>query len=583
MNRTNRTHRIIASTVTTLAALAVMVPGASAASTVECVGFVMASAPGDCTTLYVAGGLQLALDAVQDADADIVRIAPGFYNGSFTLASAHGDRIIGSGIAQTLLQNATATGATALTLTGAQAEPIEVSDLAIGRPSGTSGSRAVAAAHVVLERVELRATNSTGVLTTALDANDVRIVDSSIEVGGTAARAVYAHTGDVTIEHSSIAPLTTTTGTAVSVDGPDVHAIVRRTSIGDPGGSTSFEYGLVTPSGAILLVDSLVDMGTRFGARGVVASSSNGMNPTQLIIRRSTIVGTGTVQWGVYGSSIAATGPLETTIEDSVIDLTGTGAQPVRCLRSAAGVVNAFELTGVAFDAPVIQEGLSCGAVAARIVDTHAIPSASMFINPGSHDFRPLPSGPLVDAGTPLFASTTLDLAGAARVQDGDANGKAVLDLGAYEAPTKLQPVPPNTGTPGGDEIVIAEVSGDTTRPTVKLVGPAKRSPFLRTIRGAFGFVKLTERRAFQVTSSETASGKLTLARKVGKRFVALKGGQSLRLTRGARRIGWTGKWQGAAVPAGTYRVTIVATDAAGNVSTPRSLALSLVKEASTR
>ena len=57
------------------------------------------------------------------------------------------------------------------------------------------------------------------------------------------------------------------------------------------------------------------------------------------------------------------------------------------------------------------------------------------FRNPGADDYHLLSASPVIDAGIsdPSLLSTDLD--GNVRVQDGDNNGTAVVDMGAYEAP----------------------------------------------------------------------------------------------------------------------------------------------------
>ena len=51
---------------------------------------------------------------------------------------------------------------------------------------------------------------------------------------------------------------------------------------------------------------------------------------------------------------------------------------------------------------------------------------------PGSEDFQVQVGSPTIDAGNNTDAST-IDLVGQARIQDGDASGTAVVDMGAYE------------------------------------------------------------------------------------------------------------------------------------------------------
>ena len=68
----------------------------------------------------------------------------------------------------------------------------------------------------------------------------------------------------------------------------------------------------------------------------------------------------------------------------------------------------------------------------------------------------------------------------------------------------------------------------------------------------------------------------LTLARKAGTRYVALRGTQTLTLAAGKRHLAWSGRWNGSALKAGTYRITVRPKDATGQVGVPRSVTVRL-------
>jgi hypothetical protein len=73
------------------------------------------------------------------------------------------------------------------------------------------------------------------------------------------------------------------------------------------------------------------------------------------------------------------------------------------------------------------------------------------FVDPAAGDYRLAAGSPVVDRGSPdtIFGEPAVDLAGSPRIVDGDGDGSARRDMGAFE----FQPPPPGTGTtpdPGG-------------------------------------------------------------------------------------------------------------------------------------
>jgi hypothetical protein len=167
------------------------------------------------------------------------------------------------------------------------------------------------------------------------------------------------------------------------------------------------------------------------------------------------------------------------------------------------------------------------------------------FVDAAGGDYRLLPGSPLIDAGDPATAQG-LDLAGRPLVADGNGDGGARRDLGAFE----FQPAAAGgAGQPGGTTPVDRQsplVSGFRATPSV--------------------FVHRTR---FRYTLSEAAQVRLRIQRALAGRYRTVRtlkrsGAKGPNRIRFSRRIGKR------SLRPGRYRAVIVATDAAGNRSTLR-------------
>jgi hypothetical protein len=217
------------------------------------------------------------------------------------------------------------------------------------------------------------------------------------------------------------------------------------------------------------------------------------------------------------------------------------------------------------------------------ITDAHQLNVDPGFVNAPAGDYRLATGSPLINAGDPAGPSagaSPTDLAGGPRVVGGQ------LDIGAYE----FQPAPPPPGTKDTTAPVFSKVS-ETNR--VFAVGKGRTPVSAKRRRVKVGTT-------FRFTLSEAASVKLAIAqkqpgRRVGKacrkpsrknrgrrhcaRFVK-KGTLTRTGKAGANSVKFTGRVGRRALKPGSYRVTITATDAAGNKSKPKVLSFRVVRRA---
>jgi hypothetical protein len=161
-------------------------------------------------------------------------------------------------------------------------------------------------------------------------------------------------------------------------------------------------------------------------------------------------------------------------------------------------------------------------------------------------DYRLAPGSPAIDAGDPAglaAGESSTDRDGHARIADGNGDGSAITDMGAFEAPTP--PPPPAPVTPAAPGVVAIGSFGITN----KVFAVAAKATAVSA-----GKRKLKRGTAFTFTLDRGAPVAITIARKA-KGF--RKGRKALK--------------------PGSYRATIVASDAAGK-SKARTVSFKIVK-----
>ncbi|HEX6653862.1 MAG TPA: choice-of-anchor Q domain-containing protein [Thermoleophilaceae bacterium] len=167
---------------------------------------------------------------------------------------------------------------------------------------------------------------------------------------------------------------------------------------------------------------------------------------------------------------------------------------------------------------------------------------AAGFNEAPGHEFELFPDSPLIDIGAPDAPQGT-DLGGHARVADGNGDGIARHDIGAFE----LQP--PAAPAPGGGE------AADTLAPVIS--GLRARSSRVS--------YRISEKAGVTVKIQRRLAGRRARFRTLGTvRRSAVEGANRLRLSRRIRSK---------ARRPGRYRAVIVAVDAAGNHSARRAAA----------
>ena len=205
------------------------------------------------------------------------------------------------------------------------------------------------------------------------------------------------------------------------------------------------------------------------------------------------------------------------------------------------------------------------------------------FVDAAGGDYHLLSSSPLIDAGDPA-SGHGLDLDGNPLVADGNGDGSARRDLGAFE----LQPAavggsqpPPAGGPTGAADTQAPFVNGFRASPSLFAVAHARTPLAARVPRGTRFRYTLSEDARVTTTIKRALPGRRAGGRclrprprlRRAKRCTRYRTAGTLKRsgTKGANAIRFTGRIGGRTLRPGRYRALITATDTAGNGSTPRT------------
>jgi hypothetical protein len=378
------------------------------------------------------------------------------------------------------------------------------------------------------------------------------LADSTVQLG-TAQHTVAALLGDrfgIDDGGNTVRASTLSAETGVgSVHG----ATIERSRV------TGSRRGIISSGKLTTVRDSLVRLTGTVGP--AIRAETYGANDTNMIVDGVTIV---------TPSSLDATGVTVTTVDapdrsahltlaNSVIrgpfppllaHATGTGSATISASYSDYAPWGSYAIGGTISESNITHVG------------------DALFDETPGHEFRLLAGSPLIDKGDPA-APQGLDLDGAMRVADGNGDGIARRDIGAFE----LQAT--NAG-PGAGDGLSGGPAADTKAPLIS--GFRSRRSVFAVARGATPRAARAARgTTLRYTLSENARVALKIRVKRDTRYRTV-GALRRNGVSGPNRIRFTGRIGRRALRAGRYRAVITATDAAGNRSAPRRTSFRVVR-----
>ena len=501
-----------------------------------------------------AASLDQALDLADDADdADRIFLGAKIYTPqgtSFKYLAPGPVEIIGQGAGRTIL-----TGGSDAVLKLLAGSGSSVHDLTVRLPQNAPGQMVGVVTNSLLQRISV-----------VEDPTQVNVGRDGVQLafGGTLANstvqlgpgqlttaAVLGHRLGVADGGNTVRASTLSADTGIA----SVHgATVERSRV------TGVRYAVLSYGDLTTVRDSLVRL-TGPSGTAIRAETSGAGADTKMIVDGVTVV---------TPSSLDATGVAVTTLPapDESVQLTLANSvirgafTPLfaRALGTGSATISASYSDYAPWDNVAIGGTISESNVT-NVGD-------ALFDETPGHEFRLLPGSPLIDMGDPA-APQGLDLDGGARVADGNGDGIARRDIGAFE----LQPAmagPPSGGGPSGGS------AADTKPPLI--------SGF-RSTRSAFAVARSATPRAarakrgtsLRYALSEKARVVLKIQRKGRTRYRSVGTLRRAGLE-GANRIRFSGRIGRRALRPGRYRIVATAVDAAGNRSAPKVARLRILR-----
>jgi PKD repeat protein len=363
---------------------------------------------GSCAVGEVDEGpnLQQALTDAAAGDSTVL-VGPGLYTrtGGFSMSTVHNVTVTGAGRGQTLL-SASGSGAIIMDFSASAASTLSSMTFELD----SHASEALYIAFATARDVEdVLAPSAADDATGASANNDATIRDSTFEGGPNLGPGVNVGSGTPLLDHDVISG-------HFGVRAVGVHVKLRRSTL-----SGTYPMYSAIDGSDLVADDDLVLVGSETAA-GI--SVFDGGSAT---VRSTTV--TGTVPGGNGVQSIAITSGSHSTLTllNSIVWNVAKG------LQSVAGSGETSTLVANYDDIDGTISGTTNGTVSA----SNSIKADPLFVNAGAGDYRLRFGSPAIDSGSDCVTTclTVPDLAGLTRPIDGNGDGAAVRDMGAFEYP----------------------------------------------------------------------------------------------------------------------------------------------------